>query len=869
MRSCVLLLLVCGLAKLFGQTNQLAGMVTDTGDQPIPGANLIAKDWPDGTIVSFSITDAEGNYQLPLPTGYDSVWVEVTHLTRNPIGRWLKIESQQLNWRLESRTHDLPTMEVTQQAVTRRGDTLIFDIAHLRENSDENLEQVIARIPGITIGPGGQIRYEDLAISRFYIEGLDLLEGRYAIATRNLNVDAIRDIEILERHQPIRALDSLVVPPNAAINIRLKSSLSIVGTAEGGVGFPPALYDVQGTGFGFTRQQQFNVIGSVSNSGKRRQNDYQNFYRTSEFIRPLVSPSLPRIPVDLPTEAYLDNEEITGSASFLRKFGEKRQFKINGFVATDAAKYQGDNFTRLRDESRTATFEEILSATQRMNHFNTRLRYEVNRDRYYLSTSVEIDNKENETEGNHIVNTATTGEEFDGEAFNIDGSFRAIVRRKQKAVQLWGTLNYREQEIALAVTPLTITVPEFMSLTLDTARQTARQSFINSNVYTNLNVRKGRFRTDGRGGLEIEQMTLSSHLRDMSTGTEDLPIDLFRNDTRQRILRPYLYQSVKRETDRHFWTLTLPVSVDMLAYEDQLQEDRLRQNLLIVKPDINYSYRFKKGQFLSVGYAYTLDYFREDQLFSGYILRRNRFFDRTTANVNRLREHQLSAGLRGNNSLAALHYQTSFNLSRTTTDLLTEASFDAEGESQGLIEQRNIRHTYNWQGRIDWAVNSDLELSLNTEYTLANYPILLNGISSRQSYDEAKLNLGGEWTFPQAVLRLTPELIRSFSELAETVQWRHKMITSYYQQLPRDWGAVRLAYTYQAFRSSNQTATTNLFDLSYERKILNNNWELQVTARNLLGTNSFRWLAIDTFSTASSSFTLRPRQMMVTIKRSI
>lgn len=543
-------------------------------------------------------------------------------------------------------------MEVTQEAVTRRGDTLIFDVAQLREKIDQNIEQLLRRIPGITVSTEGQISYQDLPISKFYIEGLDLLEGRYAIATRNLSIDAIRDVEILERHQPIRALDSIIVPPNAAINLRLKSGITFAGTAEGGLGLSPALYDAQGTGFGFTRKQQFNAIGSVNNIGKRRANDYQNFYEDLDFRLPLLSPTLARLPFGLPTEAYLDNQEYTGSLSFLRKVGDQSQFKLNGFVVTDAVDYQGSNIITFRDGNNTAAFSERLSAQRQIDRISGRLLYEINRKRFYLNSTVEVEANRDKTPADNVVNGAFVPEQFGQEDLEIDGNFQAIVRRKQKALQLWGNLNYQEQDVALAVAPLVVSVPELPQLTLDTARQTARRTALTGDVYTSLATRKG------------------------------------------------------------LWRLT-------------------------------------------------------------------------------------------------------------------------------------------------------------TDYTLANYPIVLNGRVSRQFYDQATLKLEVEQVFSSAVFRVSPELVRTFSDLADLVQWQDKLGASYYQELPDGWGATRLEYSYQNFRNDNRAATTNLLSLSYERKVFNDNWELHIMARNLLGTETYQWSGIDVFTVSSSSFLLRPRQLFVSLKRSL
>lgn len=875
MRNHLFLLLICFVAcfssNLHAQENNLSGTVTGQQNQPLPGANILAKDAQKGNILKFAITNAKGGYQLSFPSGHDSLWIEVTHLTQNTQGRWLSNETKELNWQLQPRTYDLPVMEVTQEAVTRRGDTLIFDVAQLREKSDENIEQLLKRIPGITISPEGQISYEDLPISKFYIEGLDLLEGRYAIATRNLSVDAIRDVEILERHQPIRALDSIIIPPNAAINLRLKSGITFAGTMEGGAGLSPALYDAQGTGFGFTRKQQFNVLGSVNNIGKRRANDYQDFYQSTDFLRALLSPTLAQAPFGLPTEAYLDNQEYTSSLSFLRKIGEETQLKLNGLFVADAVNYGGQNTTAFRDGNNEIAFDEHLSAKQLINRLNGRLRYEINRKGFYLNSTVKVDTDEDETMADNVVNGAPVPERFGREIQTVNGDFQAIIRRKLKALQLSGTFGYRERDVALSVSPLQVAVPDFPLLSLDSARQSARLTSLTGNVYTSLSSRKGKWRMSGRVGLEFERETLGSLLQNELPGPEQLPAELFQNATHQRIVRPYFFQGLKRESNRHFWQINLPLSLDLFTYEDQLSpaSETLRQNLLVAKPDVNYNYRFPKGQFLSFGYSFSLDYARDNQLFEGYILRRNRFFDRTAADVNRSRAHNLSVGFRGNNQTLTFRYQTSLSTGFTTTDLLAESSFDDAGASQSLVRESNTRKRYSWDGKLIWAVGSDTELRFTTDYSRANYPILLNGRVIRQFYDQTSLKLEAEQVFSSAVLRVSPELVRTFSELAGLVQWQEKLVASYYQQFPGEWGATRLSYIYQNFSNVDRTVRTNLLNLNYERKIFNDKWELRLIARNLLGTETYQWSGIDVYTVSNSSFLLRPRQLFVSLKRSL
>lgn len=76
-----------------------------------------------------------------------------------------------------------------------------------------------------------QISYQGTAINKFYIEGMDLLGGKYNIATNNISNDDVGSVEIMENHQPIKALNGLSISEQAAINLRLKEKAKQNGLA--------------------------------------------------------------------------------------------------------------------------------------------------------------------------------------------------------------------------------------------------------------------------------------------------------------------------------------------------------------------------------------------------------------------------------------------------------------------------------------------------------------------------------------------------------------------------------------------------------------------------------------------------------------
>ena len=76
-------------------------------------------------------------------------------------------------------------------------------------NFKVKIADILKKLPGIDIRPNGQIYYKDEPIQKYYIEGLDLLEGRYNLANNNLSADAVSKVEILENHQPVKVLEYL------------------------------------------------------------------------------------------------------------------------------------------------------------------------------------------------------------------------------------------------------------------------------------------------------------------------------------------------------------------------------------------------------------------------------------------------------------------------------------------------------------------------------------------------------------------------------------------------------------------------------------------------------------------------------------
>ena len=129
--------------------------------------------------------------------------------------------------------------------IYQKGDTLVYNVDKFAKQQDDAIIDVIKRLPGIKVDDDGTIVYNGKPINKFYIDGNDFIGGQYGLATNNLSKDGVKSVEVLENHQPIKALDDIEFSDQAGINLKLKEDArqKWVGVAQGAAGFSPMLYD--------------------------------------------------------------------------------------------------------------------------------------------------------------------------------------------------------------------------------------------------------------------------------------------------------------------------------------------------------------------------------------------------------------------------------------------------------------------------------------------------------------------------------------------------------------------------------------------------------------------------------------------------
>lgn len=209
--------------------------------QPVAGAVVQALD-SHGKAMAFASSDSKGVFKIKITDatdsvslrcmGYETLKLPATHDFAQPVEMWPKATQ-------------LRDVIVEAPDIYARGDTLVFNVARYANATDNAIIDVIKRLPGIKVEEDGTIKYQGKPINKFYIDGNDFLSGQYGLATNNISHKDVKSVEVMENHQPVKALEGIEFPEEAGINITLNDGAkgSWVGVAKAATGVQPWLYD--------------------------------------------------------------------------------------------------------------------------------------------------------------------------------------------------------------------------------------------------------------------------------------------------------------------------------------------------------------------------------------------------------------------------------------------------------------------------------------------------------------------------------------------------------------------------------------------------------------------------------------------------
>ena len=586
---------------------KVTGRVIDLQQKPV--SDVIVKMVSGTKTLAFTSTNAKGEYALELKSATSGeVSLQFTHISYEKESERLTLKERLTKVDMVLTPKEVSLKEVTVKAppLFQQGDTLTYNLASFLRKGDVTLEDGLKNLPGIDISDNGAISYMGKSISNFYIGGLDMLGGRYNLATKNIPAEYATQVDIMKHHKH-RKIDADEESDAVAINIKLskKAQFKPFGQPELGIGIreDDVLYAAGATGMMFADSFQLIASAKYGNNGNFGLHDMVNHSGGDNFSS-LATDKLPawgQAGCSVGESVYRTN--AYGSINGILKIDSVRQLRVNADYtyermnssATSEAYYYagGDNIY----------ISESVNPLAKAHRPMLNIKFENNASNHYFSEtfSARAQFLSNDcptltlSEGDDaVLNT----QHRDATAINLSNNLWATIRKGKKKLSFTSNINF-------------IRTPEVLML----------MNGRNSESHPSL-LEDGRVVTDEDEVNDISQSGQSTQLNtrhstslQVKLGSKwkiDMPIDLTANynfietelvkpsvdDQSQRLSGWKLVPSINPSTswtsaDRKFYaSMGIKMKVLSMNYLSHYNDKRTAMAELFAEPHLSLRYTF-------------------------------------------------------------------------------------------------------------------------------------------------------------------------------------------------------------------------------------------------------------------------------------
>lgn len=434
---------------------QVISGVTKDGKthKPLDYVSVVAMD-SLGSPIAFQNTASDGSFALRIPDGKVAASVSISHLgyatIKIPMGDYR--QGMTINMRQDA--INIKEVEVKSRRLQQRSDTLVYSVAGFRQKQDRSIADVIAKLPGMEVSDKGMITYQGKPINKFYIEGMDLMGSKYAMASENLSAKKVKNVEVLRNHQPIKALKGISFSDQAAVNLVLEDDAKNVinGLMEIGGGAQVQrgtgdsfLRDGRAVAMMFGKKSQNLTMYKWNNTGKDIQHEIRDLASTPDMDGQDswlsdITVSAP----DLKLERYNCNDTRIVATNWLLRTGKNADLRFQStYLFDNTIGYRKDETTYTNILGLPVAVEET-DANKYRREADAGLQYKQNQDSIYIENYLKASADWNESSAATTLNGSIVRQAVEPRKRGVGDSFNLIKKLSNgRSLNLKAIVNYQ------------------------------------------------------------------------------------------------------------------------------------------------------------------------------------------------------------------------------------------------------------------------------------------------------------------------------------------------------------------------------------------------------------------------------------------
>jgi hypothetical protein len=225
--STVLFFLFCFFG--FSQEITLKGKILDLENRGIHNASVSILDESDD-IFDYSITAEDGSYNITFekPKSND-IKIEISCLGYQKISKIISLLNLNQDFQLEEKIEELKEVVVEfEKKIRTAQDTTFIKVASFGNKTEQTVEDVLKKLPGIEVLNDGTIKAHGKTIDKLLIEGEDMFDKNYKVLSKNLDAKYLDEVQIIDNFEDNLVFKKLNNSDKVAINLKLKKGLTNV-----------------------------------------------------------------------------------------------------------------------------------------------------------------------------------------------------------------------------------------------------------------------------------------------------------------------------------------------------------------------------------------------------------------------------------------------------------------------------------------------------------------------------------------------------------------------------------------------------------------------------------------------------------------
>ncbi|MDR1199882.1 MAG: carboxypeptidase-like regulatory domain-containing protein [Prevotellaceae bacterium] len=603
----------------------ISGIVRDTiTRKPLADVNVILQNKNTTAIYGYAITDEEGKYSITCTTGADSLQILITGLNVRETRRIIFAKIQTFDIDAVSEALQIREVKVKADPIVRSSDTIDYFVNSFADQSDRTIGDVLGKMPGIDVAANGQISYNGKPINKFYIENLDMLEGRYGIATNNIQAKDISKVQVYENHQPAKVLQGVQHSDNAAINLTLKEDAKGAFNVvfQFGGGYKPLMWDAEAVAMYFARKFQIMSTYKTNNSGDdvsrellSHTDDSQEFYNYS-----IVGISKPTTP-SVPQSRYLNNNIHTFSFNTIQRISEDIDIKANAYYIHDSQKSIGNSITTYHLPTGILPVPEDVFAHTATDKFEASGEYLANTKTALIKNKLQVNGMWNKDYGISLTDNDDVSQHFKNPQFGIADEFTVIKVYNRLRLSFGSTNSYTKSTIKLNVQPLLYPFIFDNNSNFEGTLQEMNTSNFKSRTTVFTSRQHGRFDLGINGGYDLQIEKMASALTPVDNIQSYASADSLHNDIQWNQFKLFVSPYLRYSAGSLFSVnMNVPVSFLNQYANDKIIDVKNKRNKFIFEPSLQISYKLNINTSISAGASISNYNGSLYDTYSGYIM---------------------------------------------------------------------------------------------------------------------------------------------------------------------------------------------------------------------------------------------------------